>query len=68
MYPSGTADKQAGAAKPDKNLEVECYEPATSKFACPPGSYDVLINIGNGAKYEWRKNVFVRTGIRSDVK
>jgi hypothetical protein len=68
MYPAGTADKQQGAAKPDKNLEVICYEPATSRFACPPGSYDVLVNIGNGTKYEWRKNVIVRTGIRTDVK
>jgi hypothetical protein len=68
MYPAGTADKQQGGAKPDKTLEILCYEPATSKFACPPGSYDVLINIGNGSKYEWRKNVVVRTGMRTDVK
>ena len=68
MYPAGTADKQQGGAKPDKNLEVMCYEPAVTKFACPPGSYDVLVNIGNGTKYEWRKNIIVRTGMRSDVK
>jgi hypothetical protein len=68
MYPAGTADKQQGGAKPDKTTEILCYEPASSKFACPPGSYDVLINIGNGSKYEWRKNIVVRSGARTDVK
>ena len=68
MYPAGTADRQQGTAKPDKNLEIMCAEPAVAKFACPPGSYDVLLNIGNGSKYEWKKNIIVRTGMRSDVK
>jgi hypothetical protein len=68
MYPAGTADRQQGGAKPDKALEISCYEPATTKFPCPPGSYDVLLNISNGSKYEWRKNIIVRTGMRSDVK
>ena len=67
MYPVGTADRLK-AAKPDKSSELGCYDPATNKFACPPGSYDVLVNIGDGAKYEWKKNIVVRTGMRSDVK
>ncbi|MFN8241207.1 MAG: hypothetical protein U0X39_10735 [Bacteroidales bacterium] len=68
MYPSGTADKLQGVAKPDKNSEIGCYDPATSKFACPPGSYDVLVASGTGPKYEWKKNIVVRTGQRTDVK
>ena len=68
MYPSGTADKMQGVAKPDKATERIVFEPATSKFPCPPGSYDVLINIGNGSKYEWRKGIVVRTGTRVDIK
>lgn len=67
MYPAGTADRLK-AAKPDKSAELGCYDPATSKFACPPGTYDVLVNIGDGTKYEWKKNIVVRTGIRSDIK
>ncbi len=68
MYPAGIADRQQGAAKPDKNVEIIAYEHAVSKFACPPGNYDVLLNIGNGSKYEWRKNIVVRTGTRAIVK
>jgi len=68
MYPAGTADKMQGVAKPDKSTERVVFEPATVKYPCPPGSYDVLINIGNGAKYEWRKGIVVRTGTRTDVK
>jgi hypothetical protein len=68
LYPAGTADKMQGVAKPDKTLELIAYEPATNKFACRPGSYDVLVNIGNGTKFEWRKGIVVRTGTRADVK
>jgi hypothetical protein len=67
LYPSGTADR-LGAAKPDKASEVITYEPAAATYACPPGSYDVLLNIGNGTKYEWKKGIVVRTGTRTDVK
>jgi hypothetical protein len=67
LYPLGSADK-IGAAKPDKSIEIISYEPATNVFACRPGSYDVLVNIGNGAKYEWKKGIVVRTGQRADVK
>lgn len=68
MYPAGTADKMQGVAKPDKNTERIVFDPATSKWPCPPGSYDVLLNIGNGSKYEWRKGIIVRTGTRVDIK
>jgi hypothetical protein len=36
--------------------------------ACPPAAYDVLLSNGNGTKYEWRKNLVVKTGSRTDVK
>jgi hypothetical protein len=68
MYPAGTADKQQGAAKPDKSTEIIGYDKPSLYFACPPGTYDVLINIGNGAKYEWRKGIIVRTGTKTQVK
>jgi hypothetical protein len=68
LYPAGTADKMQGAAKPDKTMEIISYEPAINKFACRPGTYDVLLNYNNGAKYEWKKNQVVRTATRTDVK
>ena len=68
MYPAGTADRLKGVAKPDKASERIVFEPAASKFPCPPGSYDVLINIGPDKKYEWRKGIVVRTGTRVDIK
>jgi hypothetical protein len=68
IYTAGTADKMQGAAKRDISKEFITYDRALLKWACPPGTYDVLLNIGNGAKYEWRKNVIVRSGARTDVK
>jgi len=68
MYPAGTADRLQGVAKPDKASERIVFDPATAKYPCPPGSYDVLINIGPDKKYEWKKGIVVRTGARSDVK
>jgi len=68
MYPAGTADRMQGVAKPDKAYERIVFEPAMTKYPCPPGSYDVLLNIGPDKKYEWRKGVIVRTGTRTDVK
>jgi len=68
LYPSGTADKMQGVAKPDRTLEFLVVEPATAKFPCMPGTFDVLINYGNGKKYEWRKGIVVRTGTIATVK
>lgn len=68
FYPAGTADRQTGNPTPVKNAEVIAYESLTSTNACPPGSYDVLLNFGNGTKYEWRKNIVVKTGGRTEVK
>jgi hypothetical protein len=66
MYPAGTADKQKGAATPDKTLEVVKCEGVGTTAPCPPGTYDVLLNLGS--KYEWRKGIVVKTGSRVQVK
>ena len=66
MYPAGTADKQKGAATPDKTLEMIKCEGAGTTTPCPPGSYDALLNLGT--KYEWRKGIVVKTGGRVQVK
>jgi|WetSurMetagenome_2_1015567.scaffolds.fasta_scaffold39836_2 hypothetical protein len=68
LYPVGTSGRQSGTPAPDKNTEIMKYDPAINLYACPPGSYDVLLSIGNGLKYEWRKNIIVHTGARTDVK
>jgi hypothetical protein len=68
LYPAGTAARQTGTPAPDKNMELIRYETPTNVNPCSPGSYDVLLNIGNGVKYEWRPNLAVKTGGRTDVK
>jgi hypothetical protein len=68
LYPAGTAEKQTGNPAPVKNLELGSYDNLTLTNACPPGAYDVLLTFGNGAKYEWRKNLIVKTGSRTEVK
>jgi len=66
MYPAGTADRQKGAAAPEKNLEVMRCEGVSTTAPCPPGTYDVLLSVGN--RYEWRKGIVVKTGSRAQVK
>jgi hypothetical protein len=68
LYPAGTADKQKGNPSPDKNLEIMKCETQTMASPCPPGFYDVLLNFNDGKKYEWRKNIAVTTGTRSQIK
>ena len=68
LYPAGTASKQTGSPAPIKNLETISYESLTFTNACPPGAYDVLLNFGHGVKYEWRKNLVVKTGAKTEVK
>jgi hypothetical protein len=68
MYPAGTADKQKGNATPDKKLERIKCESQNISSACPPGTYDVLLNYNNGARYEWRRNIVVKTSARVQVK
>ena len=68
LYPAGTAARQTGNPAPAKNLEIISYETLTLLNCCSPGTYDVLLNIKNGANYEWRKNIVVQTGMRTEVK
>jgi len=68
LYPAGTAAKQTGAPAPVKGLEIGNYETGASANPCAPGTYDVLLGMKNGTKFEWRKNVVVKTGSRADVK
>jgi hypothetical protein len=68
LYPAGTAANQTGNPAPIKNLELGRYDNITTMNACPPAAYDVLLSNGNGTKYEWRKNLVVKTGSRTDVK
>jgi hypothetical protein len=68
LYPAGTAAKQTGNPAPNKNLEIINYSSVAVANCCSPGTYDVLLNFKNGSKYEWRKNVVIQTGIKTDVK
>lgn len=68
LYPAGTAARQTGTPAPVKNLEIISYDNILNPNACAPGVYDVLLNIKNGSKYEWRKNIIVNTGARTNVK
>lgn len=68
LYPAGTSARQTGTPAPIKNLETIRYENPSIANCCSPGTYDVLLNFGNGKKYEWRKNIAVNTGSKTDVK
>jgi hypothetical protein len=68
LYPAGTADRQTGAPAPVKNQETISYNDVTVTNCCSPGTYDVLLKFGNGAKYEWRKNIVVTTGTKTNIK
>jgi hypothetical protein len=66
LYPAGTAARQTGTPTPVKNMETISYENVTVTHCCSPGTYDVLLNYGT--KYEWRKNIAVATGSKTEVK
>jgi len=68
LYPAGTAGKQTGKPEPVKNLETISYDNVTIANCCSPGSYDVLLRFAKDSKYEWRKNLVVTTGARTEVK
>jgi len=68
LYPAGTADRQTGTPTPVKGSEIIKYDKITVANCCSPGTYDVLLNFKNGTKYEWRKNIIIQTGTRTDVK
>jgi hypothetical protein len=68
LYPAGTADKQSGNPAPIKNIEIISYDNVKVANCCSPGTYDVLLGMKNGSKYEWRKNIIIQTGTKTDVK
>jgi hypothetical protein len=67
LYPAGTAQKQAGKPEPVKNLEIISYTNITVANCCSPGTYDVLLKYAK-EKYEWKKNIAISTGTRTEVK
>ncbi len=68
LYPAGTALKQTGKPEPIKNLETISYSNVTVANCCSPGTYDVLLMFAKDNRYEWRKNVAISTGVRTEVK
>ena len=68
LYPAGTASKQTGKPEPISNLETISYENVTTANCCSPGSYDVLLKFAKDSRYEWRKNIAISTGVRTEVK
>lgn len=67
LYPAGTSAKQTGAPAPVKNMETIFYTDILNLNCCPPGTFDVLLKVG-GDKYEWRKNIAITTGTKTEVK
>jgi len=68
LYPAGTAAQQTGNPTPNKSIEIISYDNIKAANCCSPGTYDVLLNFKNGARYEWRKNVIIQTGTKSEIK
>ena len=68
LYPAGTSARQSGTPAPIKSLETISYENAAISNCASPGTYDVLMNYGKGKKYEWRKNIAVTTGSKTDIR
>ena len=68
LYPAGTASKQTGSPAPIKNLETISYDNITIANCCSPGTYDVLLRMSKGGKYEWRKNIAITSGTKTEVK
>ena len=66
LYPAGTAAKQTGTPMPLKGQETISYTNVNELNCCTPGTFDVLLQLGN--KYEWRKGVAVSTGTKTEVK
>ncbi len=68
LYPAGTSARQTGSPAPDKNLETISFTDLKVANCTSPGVYDILIDYGKGKKYEWRKNIAVTTGSKTDIK
>lgn len=68
LYPAGTADKIKDSPKRQNKMEIISFERPDYTKACPVGKYDVLVDYGYGAKFEWRKNVEVNYGSKTEIK
>jgi hypothetical protein len=68
LYPAGTSSKQTGNPAPVKGIKALSCDNAANINCCPPGAYDVLLDYGTGSKFEWKKNLVVTTGAKTDVK
>jgi len=68
LYPAGTAVSQKTVPARIQNLETIDYKTVNITNCCSPGTYDVLLDFRNGSKYEWRKNIIVKTGYKTDIK
>jgi hypothetical protein len=68
LYPAGTANTQTSSPAPNKSIEIISYDNLRTANCCSPGTYDVLLGIKNGTKYEWRKNIIIQTGTKTEVK
>jgi hypothetical protein len=68
LYPAGTAAAQKTIPARIQNLETIDYKTVNITNCCSPGTYDVLLDFKDGSKYEWRKNIIVRTGYKTDIK
>ena len=68
LYPAGTANQQTGTASRNKSTEIISYDNIKTINCCSPGTYDVLLGNKSGNKYEWRKNIIIQTGTRTDIK
>jgi hypothetical protein len=68
MYPAGTASRQQGTPAPIQNIDAPSYNNVTIANCCSPGIYDVLLKFSKASKYEWRKNITISTGTRTEVK
>jgi hypothetical protein len=67
LYPAGTA-QQMPKPLPDKGREIIVYETSISGSACSPGQFDVMLEYGKGAKYEWKPGIVVQSGSRKEVR
>ncbi len=68
LYPAGTANQQAATPSRNKSIEIINYDNIRTVNCCSPGTYDVLLGNKSGNKYEWRKNIIIQTGTKTDVK
>ena len=68
LYPAGTSARMGDNPVPNRSLETISYDKVNIANCTSPGVYDVLLNYDNGKKYEWRKNIAVTTGSKTDIK